>query len=112
MSNDDTRAEWTVASPGFAASYDAIRAAAQQAAAAGEGARGLGLGAVATTISQALRGTRSATSASDLSNAWDTAISAWSADVADHAQRLADSAITYQTNDARCAGRFQRTGLR
>ena len=101
-----------MASPGFAASDDAIRAAAQQAAAAGEGARGLGLGAVATTISQALRGTRSATAASELSTAWDTAISTWSADVADHAQRLTDSATTYRTNDTRCVDRFQRTGPR
>lgn len=99
-----------MASVGFTAIDDGIRAAAQQAAAAGEGARGLGLGVVATTISQALRGTRSAIAAGELSNAWDTAISTWSADVAGHARRLTDSATTYRTNDTGSAEKFQRTG--
>lgn len=100
-----------MASPGFAAIDDGIRAAARQAAAAGAGARGLGLGAVATTISQALGGTRSATAAGGLSSAWDTAISTWGADVAEHAQRLTDSATMYEMNDTECANRFRRAGL-
>lgn len=98
-----------MASPGFAATPDGIRAAARQAAAAGEGARGLELGTVATTISQALSGTRSATAASQLSAAWDTAVSTWSADVAAHAQRLTGCAAAYASNDADSAGRFRRT---
>ncbi|HEU0087789.1 MAG TPA: hypothetical protein VFQ77_09080 [Pseudonocardiaceae bacterium] len=99
-----------MARPGFTATADRIRAAAGQAAAAAEGAGGLGLGAVATTISQSLRGTRSAAAAAELAAAWDTAVSTWSADVAAHAQRLTDSAGTYQTNDTEAANRF-RTGL-
>lgn len=99
-----------MASPGFAATPDGIRAAARQAAAAGAGARGLELGAVATVISQALRGTRSATAAGELSSAWDTAISTWSADVAEHAQRLTDSATTYEMSDTGCADGFRRAG--
>ena len=94
-------------SPGFAATPDGIRAAARQAAAAAEGARGLELGAVATTISQALSGTRSATAASQLSTSWDTAISTWSADVAAHAHRLTGSATTYASNDVGSADRFR-----
>lgn len=97
-------------SPGFAVIADGIRTAARQAAAAGEGARGLALGAVVGTISGALRGTRSATAAAELSTAWDTAISSWSEDVAAHGQRLTDSAATYESNDAESADRFQRTG--
>lgn len=98
-----------MASPHFTATPDNIRAAAGQAAAAGEGARGLELGAVAGTISQALRGTRSGTAASELSTAWDAAISTWSADVADHAQRLTGSATTYASSDAEAADRFRCT---
>jgi len=99
-----------MASPGFALIADGIRAAARQAVAAGEGARGLELGAVATKISGALRGTRSATAAAGLSTAWDTAISSWSADVATHAQRLTESATTYQTSDTDAGDCFRRTG--
>ncbi|MGH3913677.1 MAG: hypothetical protein ACRDTC_09725 [Pseudonocardiaceae bacterium] len=99
-----------MASPGFVAIADGIRAAADQAAAVGAGARGLGLGAVVTTISGALGGMRSASAASELSTAWDTAISTWSADVAAHAQRLTDSATTYQASDAEAGDRFHRTG--
>ncbi|MGQ0776390.1 MAG: hypothetical protein ACT4NY_18510 [Pseudonocardiales bacterium] len=100
-----------MASPGFAVIADGIRAAARQAAAAGEGARGLGLGVVATKISGALRGTRSASAAGELSTAWDTAISSWSADAAAHAQRLTESATTYQTSDTDAGDRFRCTGL-
>ena len=99
-----------MASPGFEATPEALRVAARQAAAAGTGARGIELGAVATTISQALTGTRSASAASELSTAWDTAISAWSADVATHAQRLTGSATTYASNDVHSADRFQCAG--
>lgn len=95
---------------GFAATPDGIRAAARQVAAAGEGARGLELGAVATTISQALSGAQSAAAASRLSTAWDSAISMWSADVAAHAQRLTGSATTYASNDVDSADRFRCTG--
>lgn len=96
-------------SPDFAATPDSIRAAAGQVAAAGEGARGLEFGAVAGTIGQALRGTRSAAAASELSIAWDTAISMWSADVALHAQGLTGSATTYVSTDVENADRFRRT---
>lgn len=99
-----------MASPGFTATVDGIRAAARQAAAAAEGARGIQLGGVAGAIGQALRGTRSATTAAELSAAWDTAISTWSTDAAAHAQRLTDSATTYQSNDAQAADRFRTTG--
>lgn len=98
-----------MASPGFAVIADGIRAAARQAAVAGEGAQGLELGAVATKIGGALRGTQSASAAGELSTAWDTAISTWSADVAAHAQRLTDSATTYQTSDIDAEDRFSRT---
>ncbi|MGH3929354.1 MAG: hypothetical protein ACRDTF_05185 [Pseudonocardiaceae bacterium] len=97
-------------SPGFAVIADGIRAAARQAASAGEGARGLGLGAVATAISGALGATRSASAAAELSTAWDTVMSSWSADVAAHAQRLTDSATTYQTNDTDAEDRFRCAG--
>ena len=97
-------------SPGFAASAEDIRAAAKQAAAAGEGARELRLGAVATAIGQALRGTHSATAAGELSTAWDTAISMWCAGVTGHAQRLTEAATTYENNDADSADRLRRTG--
>ncbi|MDQ3761624.1 MAG: hypothetical protein M3460_07965 [Actinomycetota bacterium] len=68
------RSQWNMASRGFSAIVNGIRTAAHQAAAVGEDARELGygamgLGAVATTISQALRGTRSATAAAELSTA-------------------------------------------
>lgn len=43
-----------MASPGFVVVADGIRRAARQAAVAGEGAQGLGLGAVATRISGGL----------------------------------------------------------
>ena len=97
-------------SPGFAASAEDIRAAAKQAAAAGEGARELELGAVAAAIGQALRGTRSAATAGELSTAWDTAISTWRADVAGHAQRLAEAASTYENDDENSAGGLRRAG--
>lgn len=99
-----------MAGPGFVTSIDAVHAAAVQAAAAGEGARGLRLGAVATAIGEALGGTRAARTADELSTAWDTAISAWSAEVAAHAQRLTDSATTYRTSDADAEDRFRRIG--
>ena len=95
-----------MASPGFTVLADGIRGAARQATAAGEGACGLDLGAVATSIGQALRGTRSATAAGELSTAWDTAVVTWSADVAEHARRLADSAAAYATSDRQGADRF------
>lgn len=97
-------------SPGFAATTESIRAAAKQAAASGEGARELQLGAIATTIGHAFGGTRSATAAAELSTAWDTAISTWCADVAGHAQRLAEAATTYDNDDADSADRLGRTG--
>lgn len=96
-------------SPGFAATTEGIRTAAKQAASAADGARELQLGAVATTIGQALRGTRSATAAAELSTAWDTGISTWCADVADHAQQLAEAATTYDSDDADSADRLRRT---
>lgn len=99
-----------MASPGFVAIAEGIRAAAGQAAAAAEGARELGLGAVATTISGALGGTHSASAASELSTAWDTTVSTWRADVAAHAQRLTDSATTYRTSDVDAGGQFRRIG--
>lgn len=99
-----------MASLGFAATTEGIRTAAKQAGAAGEGARELQLGAVATTIGHAFGGTRSATAAAELSIAWDTAISTWCAHVAGHAQRLADAATTYETDDADSAERLRRTG--
>ncbi|HEX2297218.1 MAG TPA: hypothetical protein VHH34_01650 [Pseudonocardiaceae bacterium] len=94
-------------SPGFTAIADGIRVAARQAAAAGEGARRLDLGAVATSIGQALRGTRSAAAAHELSTTWDTALATWSADVAEHARRLTDSAAGYETSDVQGADRFR-----
>jgi hypothetical protein len=96
-----------MAGPGFTAIADYMRAAAGQAAVAAESAAGLTLGAVATTIGGALRGTRSATAAAELSRAWDTGICSWRAEVAAYAGRLADSAARYESADLRTADRFR-----
>lgn len=86
-----------------------IRTASEQARAAGEGVGAVKLGEVAASIATALRGTMSATSAGELTTAWDASIASLSGDLQDHSRRLADSATTYADTERAVETSFSPT---
>ncbi|MGH4018068.1 MAG: hypothetical protein ACRDT0_02260 [Pseudonocardiaceae bacterium] len=81
---------------GFSVLHEALRAAAEQASAAGEVVRAVQLSAVASTVADGLPGGWSELSANRLAVVWGTVVSRWADDIDRHSEALVASADTYQ----------------
>ncbi len=91
---------------GFGVVREALRAAAEQARAAGAQVRPTGLAGPVSLVGQAVPGSDAVAAAQRLAVSWTGALESWRDGMARHAEDKAGSEVTYGARDAGERDRF------
>lgn len=91
---------------GFEATTDLLRQAADKVDGRAEAVASADLAGPAGRVAESMPGGAATGQARELSGAWRTTLSGWTADIREYGKDLADSAATYQENDRTNETRF------